>query len=108
MIAAQADLLVSSDGSWVWNTLGLLSIPLLVALNGLFVAAEFALVAVRKTLSVGTLRTVGYLPGRIWIRPSGCGSQQPRNGERVTSVAFSPDGRTLASGSDDNKSNCGT
>jgi hypothetical protein len=49
MIAAQADLLAASDTSWVWNTLGLLSIPLLVALNGLFVAAEFALVAVRKT-----------------------------------------------------------
>jgi CBS domain containing-hemolysin-like protein len=49
MIAAQADLLAASDTSWVWNALGLLSIPLLVALNGLFVAAEFALVAVRKT-----------------------------------------------------------
>src|SRR5262249_53221797 len=49
MIAAQASLLAASDASWVWNTLGLLSIPLLVALNGLFVAAEFALVAVRKT-----------------------------------------------------------
>src|SRR5262245_13381950 len=49
MIAAQASLLAASDTSWVWNTLGLLSIPLLVALNGLFVAAEFALVAVRKT-----------------------------------------------------------
>lgn len=34
---------------WVWSTLGLLAIPALVALNGLFVAAEFALVAVRKT-----------------------------------------------------------
>jgi CBS domain containing-hemolysin-like protein len=33
----------------IWNGLGLLSIPLLVALNGLFVAAEFALVATRKT-----------------------------------------------------------
>jgi putative hemolysin len=49
MMAAQASLLAASDASWVWNTLGLLSIPLLVALNGLFVAAEFALVAVRKT-----------------------------------------------------------
>src|SRR5215831_7752789 len=49
MQAAQAHLLAASDPSWVWNTLGLLSIPLLVALNGLFVAAEFALVAVRKT-----------------------------------------------------------
>jgi magnesium and cobalt exporter, CNNM family len=49
MMAGQADLLAASDPSWVWNALGLLSIPLLVALNGLFVAAEFALVALRKT-----------------------------------------------------------
>jgi CBS domain containing-hemolysin-like protein len=34
---------------WVWNLLGLLSVPALVALNGLFVAAEFALVSLRKT-----------------------------------------------------------
>src|SRR5262249_39581047 len=34
---------------WPWDTLGLLSVPALVALNGFFVAAEFALVAVRKT-----------------------------------------------------------
>ena len=32
-----------------WDLVGLLSVPLLVALNGFFVAAEFALVAVRKT-----------------------------------------------------------
>jgi CBS domain containing-hemolysin-like protein len=49
MHATQANLLAISDTSWVLTTLGLLSIPLLVALNGLFVAAEFALVAVRKT-----------------------------------------------------------
>src|SRR5437660_1931563 len=34
---------------WVWDALGLLSVPALVVLNGLFVAAEFSLVAVRKT-----------------------------------------------------------
>ena len=34
---------------WIWPSLGLLSIPVLVAINGLFVAAEFALVAVRRT-----------------------------------------------------------
>lgn len=34
---------------WFWSALGLLSVPALVALNGMFVAAEFALVAVRKT-----------------------------------------------------------
>jgi CBS domain containing-hemolysin-like protein len=38
-----------SDSSWVWNALELLSIPLLVAINRLFVTPEFALVAVRKT-----------------------------------------------------------
>jgi magnesium and cobalt exporter, CNNM family len=37
------------EGGWMWSILGLLSIPALVALNGLFVAAEFALVAVRRT-----------------------------------------------------------
>jgi putative hemolysin len=39
----------SGPGSWVWNAVGLLSIPALVIVNGLFVAAEFALVSVRKT-----------------------------------------------------------
>src|SRR4051812_40426460 len=37
-----------ADIHWAWSALGLLSIPVLVAVNGLFVAAEFALVAVRK------------------------------------------------------------
>jgi len=39
----------AAGGSWVGTTLGILSIPALVALNALFVAAEFALVSVRKT-----------------------------------------------------------
>jgi putative hemolysin len=39
----------TTESHWVFNILSLLCIPLLVALNGLFVAAEFALVAVRKT-----------------------------------------------------------
>src|SRR5262249_37313144 len=34
---------------WGWVALGLLCVPALVALNAFFVAAEFALVAVRKT-----------------------------------------------------------
>src|SRR5438309_10105615 len=34
---------------WAWTALSLLAVPALVVLNGLFVAAEFALVAVRKT-----------------------------------------------------------
>jgi CBS domain containing-hemolysin-like protein len=42
-------LAAEAGGSWVWSLLGLLSIPALVALNAFFVAAEFALVAVRKT-----------------------------------------------------------
>src|SRR5947209_4492633 len=37
------------DTAWIWNLLGLFSVPALVALNGLFVAAEFSLVAVRRT-----------------------------------------------------------
>ena len=41
---------VAEDGStYLWAALSLLSIPALIALNGLFVAAEYALVAVRKT-----------------------------------------------------------
>ena len=38
-----------SESTWVWDVLGLLAVPALVVLNGLFVAAEFALVAVRRT-----------------------------------------------------------
>jgi putative hemolysin len=37
------------NGSWLWDVAGLLLIPALVVLNGLFVAAEFSLVSVRKT-----------------------------------------------------------
>ncbi len=44
-----AGLLLASVDRWVWDLLELACIPALVALNGLFVAAEFALVAVRKT-----------------------------------------------------------
>ena len=38
-----------ADGHWWWEVAALLLIPALVILNGLFVAAEFALVSVRKT-----------------------------------------------------------
>jgi putative hemolysin len=37
------------DPHWALLVLGLLSVPLLVFLNGIFVAAEFSLVAVRRT-----------------------------------------------------------
>src|SRR5438552_3345987 len=37
------------ESDFWWTLIGLLSLPVLIALNGLFVAAEFALVAVRKT-----------------------------------------------------------
>jgi CBS domain containing-hemolysin-like protein len=44
-----AVLLADAEVHWAWDALGLLTVPALVALNGFFVAAEFALVAVRKT-----------------------------------------------------------
>lgn len=45
----QAVMASEAEVPWIWNLVGLLSVPALVALNGLFVAAEFALVAVRRT-----------------------------------------------------------
>src|SRR5262249_52703027 len=39
----------ATSGDWYWTALALLSVPALVLLNGLFVAAEFSLVAVRRT-----------------------------------------------------------
>lgn len=41
--------LIAAEPPWGWTTLGLLTIPLLIAINAFFVAAEFALVLVRKT-----------------------------------------------------------
>lgn len=40
---------VVTDPHWYWDLLELLSVPALVALNGFFVAAEFALVSSRRT-----------------------------------------------------------
>jgi CBS domain containing-hemolysin-like protein len=48
-VFATAALFAESSPSWLWEPLELLSIPVLVALNGFFVAAEFSLVALRKT-----------------------------------------------------------
>src|SRR5215213_7140563 len=36
-------------GHWIWDVSRLVAVPALVGLNGFFVAAEFSLVAVRKT-----------------------------------------------------------
>ena len=41
--------MVADVPHWGWIAVGLLAIPFLIALNGFFVAAEFALVAVRRT-----------------------------------------------------------
>ena len=49
MIASATAVWAAAPAPWVWGLLGLLSVPALVVLNGLFVAAEFSLVAVRKT-----------------------------------------------------------
>jgi putative hemolysin len=40
---------VPAEVHWGWTAAGLVAVPVLVALNGFFVAAEFALVAVRRT-----------------------------------------------------------
>ena len=53
----------TAGGDFGWTMLGLLSLPILIALNGLFVAAEFALVAVRKT-RVEELVTRGVVGAR--------------------------------------------
>jgi CBS domain containing-hemolysin-like protein len=39
----------TADPGWYWDVVELLSVPALVALNGFFVAAEFALVSLRRT-----------------------------------------------------------
>jgi putative hemolysin len=41
--------ILGANGHWLWDVAGLLLVPALVILNGLFVATEFALVSVRKT-----------------------------------------------------------
>ncbi len=41
--------IVGEEDHWIWDVLGLLTVPALVVLNGLFVATEFALVSIRST-----------------------------------------------------------
>jgi CBS domain containing-hemolysin-like protein len=43
-----ADVIVDAH-PWLWDVFGLLSVPILIFINGLFVATEFSLVSVRKT-----------------------------------------------------------
>lgn len=61
-----------ANGQWVLDVAGLLLIPALVVLNGLFVAAEFSLVSVRKTRieeliqrGVGSARSVEAAMNRM-------------------------------------------
>ncbi len=61
-----------ANGQWVLDVAGLLLIPALVVLNGLFVAAEFSLVSVRKTRieelikrGVGSARSVESAMNRL-------------------------------------------
>jgi len=72
---------------WVWSMLGVLSVPALVALNGFFVAAEFALVAVRRT-RVEEMARQGV---------RGAGSVQAAVGRLDHSIAATQLGITLAS-----------
>jgi CBS domain containing-hemolysin-like protein len=44
-----AVLALEAANPWLWDVLGLVSVPVLILINGLFVATEFSLVSVRKT-----------------------------------------------------------
>jgi putative hemolysin len=46
---ATAEVVEGAGGHWLWDVLALASFPALVLVNAFFVAAEFALVAVRRT-----------------------------------------------------------
>src|SRR5262249_16097104 len=66
---------VSSTGvHWAWTALALLAVPALVALDGFFVAAELALVAVPKTrdeemVGQGVSRESAVQEAGPWRRP---------------------------------------
>ena len=53
---------------WLWTALSLLTVPALIALNGFFVAAEYSLVAVRKTRVEELVATASKAPRR-WTPP---------------------------------------
>lgn len=42
-------ILAAADESWYWPAAGLIAVPFLIILNAFFVAAEFALVSIRRT-----------------------------------------------------------
>jgi CBS domain containing-hemolysin-like protein len=42
-------MLLAADDSWLWPAVGLAAVPVLILLNAFFVAAEFALVSIRRT-----------------------------------------------------------
>ena len=48
-LLATGDTTAAEPASYAWSAVGVLSVALLVAANGFFVASEFALVAVRKS-----------------------------------------------------------
>ena len=73
-------LAMEPDVPWQLTAVGILSLPVLILLNGFFVAAEFALVAIRRTRieemlahGVPVRRSSKKWPGG-WIDPS-----RPRN-----------------------------
>lgn len=56
----------ASGSGLAWTLLGLLSLPVLIAMNAFFVAAEFALVAVRKT-RIEEMVSRG-VHGAVWVQ----------------------------------------
>lgn len=80
-------MLAVTDSTWHWDVLGLLAVPALVVLNGLFVATEFALVAIRRT-RIEELASQGV---------AGVGALQKAANSLDTSIATTQLGVTLAS-----------
>ena len=78
---------MSNPDLWI-TVLKLASVPLLVLLNGFFVAAEFALVKIRDT-QLETLVSTGYRRARV-ARPL------PRDGETTVRTMRRPRTRRTA------------